>query len=321
VTAVQDAVDDMPGDMNGQSIHAARVFTKTPTLNYNGVDARTGFTNTSAADHPEIIGQIYHGGLAGVAPKFFNNYSGGVVAILMINYGVIENIEIGDIGACREGVYIHQGNVNNCIIHDLAYVSHRCRAIAAITGGNLIYNNFIYGIHCTNPSQFAAGIYSHGTGNKIYANSIYNVTHIGTKAYGIQSVDDSSIIKDNISTATANNDFKWNGGESAANTDYNCSEDATADDRGATHALINQDPTNDIKFVNLGAGTEDLHIQSGSSCIGAGVDLSGEGVTDDIDGDARPATPCMGADEYRVSYIPQHKIGKGIRTGVGTGIG
>ena len=51
------------------------------------------------------------------------------------------------------------------------------------------------------------------------------------------------------------------------------------------------------KFTNITGGSEDFHIQSGSSLIDVGTDLSGT-FTDDIDGVARTGTWDIGADEY-----------------------
>jgi len=53
-------------------------------------------------------------------------------------------------------------------------------------------------------------------------------------------------------------------------------------------------------FINVTAGSEDLHLAAGSALINQGTDLSGT-FTDDIDGETRPTgagTWDIGADEY-----------------------
>jgi hypothetical protein len=51
------------------------------------------------------------------------------------------------------------------------------------------------------------------------------------------------------------------------------------------------------QWVNLGVGTEDLHLKEGSDAIDVGTDLSAT-FTDDIDGVTRSGTWDIGADEY-----------------------
>jgi len=72
------------------------------------------------------------------------------------------------------------------------------------------------------------------------------------------------------------------------NVDYCVSEDDTSDDWGVLHNLINQDPDSDIKYVNTGEGTEDLHIQSGSVNIDSGTPTSITGTGDDWEKTTRP---------------------------------
>ena len=52
--------------------------------------------------------------------------------------------------------------------------------------------------------------------------------------------------------------------------------------------------------------TTDLHLQAGSPCIDAGTPIPG--IIDDIDGELRDSTPCIGADEW---------IGTGLAEGMG----
>jgi hypothetical protein len=67
---------------------------------------------------------------------------------------------------------------------------------------------------------------------------------------------------------------------------------ASLSDGGGGVASDNRTPTAD-DFADASAG--DLHLADGSAAIDAGAVLAG--LTDDIDGDARDATPDIGADE------------------------
>ena len=73
---------------------------------------------------------------------------------------------------------------------------------------------------------------------------------------------------------------------------YNISSDTTSDGTGS----IDSQSLTDIDFISTTAGSEDLHIQSTSTAVGAGTDLSGS-FTLDIDGETRVAWD-IGADEY-----------------------
>ncbi|MCH7474805.1 MAG: DUF2341 domain-containing protein, partial [Gemmatimonadetes bacterium] len=74
---------------------------------------------------------------------------------------------------------------------------------------------------------------------------------------------------------------------------YNISSDATA---AGTGSLINKVAAD--QFVNITAGSENLHLKAGADAIDTGTDLSGS-FSDDIDGDSRPigAQWDIGADE------------------------
>jgi hypothetical protein len=82
------------------------------------------------------------------------------------------------------------------------------------------------------------------------------------------------------------------------NRNYVITSDATADDAGGTGNQIN---ISEASMTFTDAANTDFHISSGSTLKDQGVDLSGDAnlpVTDDIGGQARDATPDVGAHEY-----------------------
>ena len=77
----------------------------------------------------------------------------------------------------------------------------------------------------------------------------------------------------------------------------NMSNDATAPGPGSITGVAAID-----QFVDIGAGTEDLHLKGISAAIDAATNLS-VSFTNDIDGETRPATWDMGADERATASI------------------
>lgn len=95
-----------------------------------------------------------------------------------------------------------------------------------------------------------------------------------------------------VSTAVVNSAVLNTLGAASLDAPSNsCLENAQA---GYT-APSSGDVTGVVKLVSTSAASPDLHLQPGSVCLGKGKPLSY--VKDDIDGDARGATPDIGADE------------------------
>lgn len=74
------------------------------------------------------------------------------------------------------------------------------------------------------------------------------------------------------------------------------SNDATSNTE-ASNASLDNVAYSTANFVNVTAGSEDLHIVEGSVLVDNGADLSGSGVTEDFTGQARTAPFDIGADE------------------------
>ena len=115
---------------------------------------------------------------------------------------------------------------------------------------------------------------------------VQNCTVYGIAGNGIYQDDGTVTVTNSISMG---NTTDFNGGTQS----YNLSSDATATGTGS---LINKVAAD--QFVNITAGSEDLHLKTAADAIDTGTDLSGS-FTDDIDDDARPigAQWDIGADE------------------------
>lgn len=163
-----------------------------------------------------------------------------------------------------------------------------------------IWNCLIY--------NYTAGMNSSNAGSD-HIVTLYNCTFFGGSADGVDR---------DAGTVNAYNVISYNNtGSDFAGTvggDYNMSEDATAP---GANSLDSGTGGNDPDFVNVGAGTEDFHLQATSDAIdSAQGDADGGGepsatFADDIDGITRGPADAdweMGASEFVAApdaFIPQ----------------
>ena len=223
--------------------------------------------------------------------------------------------------------------IRNNLIHDKGgnpgnNGPHIIHAIAAGASGDTIsiLNNIIYQIvETSNDSVSAINVNAWSGTSNIYNNTIYNLTCAGSSkaSTGIIFGNPSSAVanvKNNIvalltvvgASTLARAYAKWASG-STANTANNLSDDTTHATYDAenmkqslndTSALIGKTLAQ-IDFVSTSAGSEDLHLDTSSVCLEAGVDLgTTNGVNIDIDGVDRDATGVtwdIGADQKSVA--------------------
>ncbi len=230
------------------------------------------------------------------------------------------------IGGGNSGTSIHHN-----YIHDLKHSEMSGAKGINLYGdsnGNLVYDNIIYLVPglmanssvCVNISS------GDGTNNRFFYNTLYmgGIDTRGTKSYCLKSLREVTDyqLKDNIMlnerTGGDPDDghyaLRIGGVQAFGESDYNFlsvnSEDAS-DNRYV--AMIGDDLYNTLAELQAAPGyapreehsltgdpelqMEDLHLQSGSECIGAGTPIPG--ITTDIDYDLRDLIgPDMGADEY-----------------------
>ena len=210
--------------------------------------------------------------------------------------------------------------IRNNLIHDKGgnpgdtgpFIIHQVGA-GASSDNMVIQNNIIYNIVETTNDNAAAMLLNEWAGTvNVYNNTIYNIESQGSSkiAIGIRSTHTSgsiSNVKNNIVaklvSAASNGERAFedgiaNGSSGTFNEAYNLSDDtsATAYDAGGTGSLINQ-TLSDIAFVSTTGGSEDLHLDTGSVAIGAGVDLgTATGVNIDTDEETMSGSWSIGAD-------------------------
>ena len=182
-----------------------------------------------------------------------------------------------------------------------------------------ILNNIIYNLVETNNDSAAAMLLNVWAGNAyVYNNTIYNIQGAGGSKHGIgirfgNVTSSNTRIKNNLVSKTegpSNNAPYWkNVSGSTVDSANNLSDDTAsatynAEDMGQnlndSSALIGKTAAQ-IDFVSTSAGSEDLHLDTSSVCLQAGVDLgTTNGVNIDIDGIDRDATGVtwdIGADQ------------------------
>ena len=231
------------------------------------------------------------------------NTNKAIVLVGTNNNNIIRNNLIHDKGG-------NPGNNGPFMIHTLA--------AGASSDSLYVLNNIIYNIVETNNDSASAVNINVRAGNAyIYNNTVYNIQGQGGSKHGIgfrfgNPTSSNTRIKNNIASKCegGNSRAYWkNSSGSTVDSANNLSDDTTdaaynAEDMGQSlndsSALIGKTAAQ-IDFVSTSAGSEDLHLDTSSVCLEAGVDLgTTNGVNIDIDGIDRDATGVtwdIGADQ------------------------
>jgi hypothetical protein len=147
---------------------------------------------------------------------------------------------------------------------------------------NLIYDSYGGGIYMIDSrDDHMAPSYNYQSNNKIVNNVITGCVTKYTYTYAIANFNaQNSIIQNNIVFNNKNHNEIY------------------VESGAAKGTVVSNNLLTDPKFVN--ASSHDYHLQAGSPAIDKGANLSSIGITDDLDGNARPsgAGYDIGAYEY-----------------------
>ena len=223
------------------------------------------------------------------------------------------------------GLLVNGGVATNNIIHEIKNVSatgtgaNGVHFITTSTASNVtVANNFVYDVTALGSATLASNGFginvASGAGYKIYHNSVNlntNQTSGTTAAMIVQStvtaagaLDVRNNIFANTQTAGATRYAFYSG---AANTVYSSIDfndyfsTGSLGFLGGARATIEEWRTATGQDANskavdpLFVSPTDLHLQAGSPMINMGTTIAG--ITTDIDGQTRDATPDIGADE------------------------
>lgn len=164
-------------------------------------------------------------------------------------------------------------------------------------GGNntVIANNIVQncGRYTGSTLSYVAGYAIHNDNSSAHNAEYYNNTMFAGYGGFRANSSTNNYVKNNIVADMASSDYTWGN----AVHDYNISNDSTAT---GTNSITGVSTSS--LFVSTVYGSEDLHILSTSSAVGAGVDLGStpDGIQYDIDNYDRTAASnwSIGADQY-----------------------
>ena len=240
---------------------------------------------------------------AGHCIKLDTNLSGGqIVEWLEVDAGglLIQNENGVQISAGCNTADRTKNVARNMIVHDC----HGNRFNSGIRSENrpaTIMNCIVYDIGGDGSLAGSGQVYGIGGDDKldILNCTVYNVKYNAdsTNVYGIGNIEagGSANVKNNIVMDVANTGAGDGDCYQVADATFtNC---ISSDDTGTIINKVTAD-----QFVNIGAGTEDLHLKAGSDAIDAGADLgTALQVNIDINGrdrDAEGDTWDIGAHEF-----------------------
>lgn len=242
-----------------------------------------------------------HDGTAGTGVKMVNNSALSVYSDKNINISWLEMNQSGTTyGSTFSMIYIHNNSyyqkISNMLLHDVTGASS-IYPLHVKYGHPTLANNIVYNVTHTGPYRGYGINASTLRESHVYNNTVYNIQGTHPSAaynFGI-NVSYNYNIKNNISVEVGSAVYSGCFGQAAtSNTSNNMSSDTTAP---GSDSLTEVTTAN--QFVSIVAGSEDLHLASGSEAVGAGVNLGSSDpvVQYDIDGAYRGTVWDMGADQ------------------------
>jgi hypothetical protein len=165
--------------------------------------------------------------------------------------------------------------VNNCDADsDIRYGIHM--------GGNILVNAFFENnimYHGQNDPASKAPIYMARNSDTIN-NTVYKWSDTQGFFFVGSSTADTSKVQNNIFIENGTN-FPASVTGTPDAWSHNMSSDDTADDVGATGAILNATASN--LFVSTVAGSQDLHLKTGAEAVGSGINLYGVRTSLEVD--------------------------------------
>jgi hypothetical protein len=215
------------------------------------------------------------------------------------DYVTVEWLEVKNGTGGAEGIQVQNVAVSNsivvrsCLVHDVSDIglSTADEDVVIDIYNNIVYNTTGPGIRIANSTPLTAA-----SEVRIMNNTVYNAGDNGIRTTNAGSTEIT--LQNNLSHNNSGNAFRI-GSTVIVNaaSSNNMASDSTS---GTAHSPAgggqNDISDAEVKFVNIGSGTEDLHIQSGSFADGAGADLSAV-FTSDIDSGLRTTPWDVGADD------------------------
>jgi hypothetical protein len=284
------------GDDAVGECYADSDFSEQPIINGGGT-SMTGLNSITLT----VATSDRHDGTAGTGVRMVSNSQISVFSDKNVNISWIEMNQSGTTyGSSFSMVYVHNNSyyqkISNMLLHDATSASS-IYPISVKYGHPTLANNIVYNVTHTGPYR-GYGIHtSTYRESHAYNNTVYNIqgTHPSSAYnFGIDITNNYNI-KNNISVAVGSAIYSGCFAQAAtSNTSNNMSSDTTAP---GSNSLTEVTTAN--QFVSIVAGSEDLHLVSGSEAVGAGVNLGSSDpvVQYDIDGAYRGTVWDMGADQ------------------------
>ncbi len=285
-TTLQAFEDAQDGSMTGRGIVTAECYDGTAELGQVTFD---GWSNEDSSNYVRVFVPLdeRHDGTKGSDGAWLQsdtNWDAGV-KVVGCDYCRIEGLRIvgrtANGGVCCVEVTSDNVTVDSNLLEDSptaglgAAIQFGTLGVHSVSGG-VIKNNLVYagGTKMSRGIELRTGE-GYTTSADVYNNTIDEV--VAYTAYGIHlneyggkaSGTINATVKNNIVT-NCDTDYYRAGTSGTVTADYNCSEDATGDDWGGTHNLINQTPSD--LFVTVGS---DHTLKTGSNAIDAGTTISG----------------------------------------------
>jgi len=171
------------------------------------------------------------------------------------------------------GIHVYP-KATNTTVRNVRCFENGATGLGLVWGSNNVaYNNVVY--------RNGSGIHLSGDSPRCYNNTVY-----GNRGEG-------------LSVANAGNGPRGTRKADVRNNIVFKNESEISDYATGTGTILSNNFTNDPEFVDADVG--DFRLRNGSPAIDQGVDLSGQGVTTDIEGKPRPQDKAfdIGASEYR----------------------